>query len=507
MHPSELRKVRAKFAKLLSEPGPIGRGHYDSLRSMLEAHGISEDAATWVIQSCDPTVGRNHVLARPVGVPDPENGSTIVHQDSRTITIVSPFPVDHEWEVSICVFPCANAQFQGFNFSKHLYGYADVQSSVRFGDGSLANPFDMGDPRIRVDSSTADRTDFAPTLLTLCYRDLTSGTEEPLWCPGGEESVVPATIKYETGLTRSELDYNKYVGPGLACRWAGGSLKVYNTTPELVKAGTVTVSRMSREEVPADVRFSVTSPVADSDSTVLLYQLPPGDIAAQRLQGGVTMDGKEGALTVIPCAADKRMKCVQWRNMLGRSQAALYNPSGLDYRYMYVMTYPSIADPLVGGSMMQDWSLEGTVMTFSGLPDKSVLTLCPDFYLEQRVKPDSQLATLASPSTPFCPTAISLVDYVSKTLPLAVPAHENGIGDWFKKVGLGIVHFLDEATPILAPIVSSVAPEAAPLMAGLQATLAAVDASAKRSSRKSAPRKKAAKAPPAALATGKRGRQ
>jgi hypothetical protein len=101
-------------------------------------------------------------------------------------------------------------------------------------------------------------------------------------------------------------------------------------------------------------------------------------------------------------------------------------------------------------------------MHFSGLNDETVLSVQPDVYIEQRVQPNSALITLAQPATPYNPRAIQLADYVQKTLPPIVPAHENDIGDWFKKVGHSILAGLQDIAPFAASAISALQPELAP---------------------------------------------
>jgi hypothetical protein len=410
-------------------------------------------------------------------VPDDTGGSTVVHADSRTFTLTKPgFMPSTGWDVSIAFLPLLTDDPVGART------YVPDQLVSLDGNGTISNPYDVGPQgllRREDDAETAEG--FAPGIIVICY----APTGSPLWVPGSASA-------YTTYANDGNVDYTKYLETGSGIRLAGASLKVENVTPTLSVTGTVTGCHMTRDDAVAFMEFMNEADTSDRQGHVLSYQAPPGSLSQLRLLGGVTLPAADGALMVAHLEGTQPMSIPTWSGYIARAQTGAAYTSPTTYSYGY---YGSANLNPAGASenyapRLAPLNFHGFVMHFSGLNDETVLSVMPDVYIEQRVQPNSPLITVAQPATPYNPRALQLADYVQKTLPPIVAAHENDIGDWFRKVGASILSGLKEIVPIAAPIVSALDPELAPFAMTAAQAFRKLPGQAKSNQAKAANKKK-----------------
>jgi len=332
------------------------------------------------------------------------------------------------------------------------------------GSGTISDPYDIGWDATLIEGAD---TGFYPGLVVVNYIP----TGSPAFAPSITAASETQWFTPRTASTGPSIDYGKYLVPGQGLRLAGMSIKVDNVTPELYKSGTVTGVHLSRDECLSWFRFQ--NGVDTAVAPAVLSQLPPTSIAQMRLLGGVTLPADEGGLMVSRLLPEEPMKSMEYNNYLFRAQSAedAVTPGTYVYPYACSANVSNPGSATSAHSFGQQLNTHGMLMRFSGLSQETVLSLNIDAYVEQRVKPDSALATVAKPSTPYDPRALQLVDYIQKSLPPIVHSHENAFGDWFKKVGHGFINFLDNALPVIGTVVTTLEPELAPAFVGAQAAL------------------------------------
>jgi hypothetical protein len=152
----------------------------------------------------------------------------------------------------------------------------------------------------------------------------------------------------------------------------------------------------------------------------------------------------------------------QWAAEQGCYVVAAFNdddnpPHPMEYRQPVL--YPSSADEAeglnnfrlhvakpfstVGGSTAQTaywrptrWApINSSGAIFTGLSAQTTLTLQVNMYYEAFPNiAEKEWLVLATPSACYDPLALQMVTHALESLPVGVPAHDNGLGDWFAGV-------------------------------------------------------------------------
>lgn len=94
----------------------------------------------------------------------------------------------------------------------------------------------------------------------------------------------------------------------------------------------------------------------------------------------------------------------------------------------------------------------------SGLSEHSTFQINANFFLETFPRTsDDPLVTLARPSCEYDPVALELISKTMKTIPVAVPVSENGLGDFFLDV-------VEKVAPTIGNLASVAFPEFSPFI-------------------------------------------
>jgi len=84
---------------------------------------------------------------------------------------------------------------------------------------------------------------------------------------------------------------------------------------------------------------------------------------------------------------------------------------------------------------------------FTGLPVGTELTVFFNEWIERFPNQrDEELVVLAKPSACYDPIAIEAYAHIVKTMPVAMPAKANGLGDWFCDAVAGLIDFCTDST-------------------------------------------------------------
>lgn len=294
------------------------------------------------------------------------------------------------------------------------------------------------------------------------------------------------------------LDFREYMPASRKSRLVSGYVKVEDLTPKLYQTGNITAWRKNAE-------FSKTSASIyrhDNGNTDLLYGLetmapPPRDVDQALLLGGTQWDLKEGGLiTLCPFGANEpseprgAFKCLHTNDRQGDAPGIDY-PYGIIPSACYSATYPAalrVDQPPVFQDF-QAFDLQG--LYANGITENTVLRITWNLVFEVFPDPSDSTITLATPSQATDPMALRMVEDVFRSMPPGVPAHENGLGDWFKSVAGKVQELVVRYGPTVLNVASALDPELAPAAAAAAAAIRlANNKGPKKNKQKQAPRKK-----------------
>jgi len=118
---------------------------------------------------------------------------------------------------------------------------------------------------------------------------------------------------------------------------------------------------------------------------------------------------------------------------------------GPNYSDVYVPAFGSVSGAWVAPPAMT-YPLHMGGAIFTGLSDTTTLTLNVNTFHESFPSPaENDILVLATPSATYDPVALEMFSHSLSSMPVGVPASENGLGDWF----LGAVA---DAAEFLAPL-------------------------------------------------------
>jgi len=249
-------------------------------------------------------------------------------------------------------------------------------------------------------------------------------------------------------------------------RTIGVAFEVTNTTAEVYKQGSVTVSALP--EVLCDGSCIV---VSDTNAT-------PWEDAQFQLDWGPTYAATVSQLQAIPSsatwAASEGVYAIPRLTMDPLtthpsvcSRALAWGQNGV----MYAQS-PTGVQVINGKSFPEMFSLQPNGFSpmqafFSGLSNESSLTLTFRVIKEYFPGVGATLLPIASPSPAYDPYVLAMYSEMVKTLPCAVPVTMNPAGEYFRKV----LRAAAQAAQIMAPVFGSYAPV---VQLGAAAALAAL---------------------------------
>lgn len=220
-------------------------------------------------------------------------------------------------------------------------------------------------------------------------------------------------------------------------RLIGLGVEITNTTADLYRQGTATCYRFPQQDMDSKVRrFAFPGPLVTYPFPISTQQISyqPDTLASAMLLAGTRQwRAAEGAYLVAGFN-DEQNLCLpaEYR------QPVVYPSSqddvcGADNLFTIACTTPSGGFTTASSWQPHRWAPINTGgIIFSGLSEQSTLTVTVNSYVEVFPTPaEPELCVLARPSAEFDPMAFSMVTRALESMPVGVPARDNGFGDWF----------------------------------------------------------------------------
>lgn len=363
------------------------------------------------------------------GWPDVESAPSIVRCVKQSVPIVMPAGIaSPTWDCHVTTWPWLDA----LSFNLSTYRTNNVAGLPE------ANPFELGG---------------------VCAYGVPGGTSLNL----ATSLQVPGTpVTLDRSFTR---------GPS---RIVGMGIEVNNTTSDLYKQGTTTVYRSSQTiEEP----FVATTYLADNHFayyTAQFFNHPPQTVAhAMLYPGSRQWKAADGSYQVVCFAGQdnppRNASYTQPLVYFGDQDVDLCDSVNTNNIYA---TTPALTPTILNHHPSQCTKLypvhqAGAI--FSGLSPQTTLTLNVNIYIETFPSySDASLMVLATPSCQYDPVALNLLSHVMSTLPVGVPAYQNGLGEWFSEV----VDVVADWAPKVGAAMGAIGLPGASLLGGGLGTLA-----------------------------------
>lgn len=234
-------------------------------------------------------------------------------------------------------------------------------------------------------------------------------------------------------------------------RLIGLGTEITNTTSDFYKQGTCTVYRYPQGDMDAKVRRFKAVPNAAVSTQQITFQ--PSTLATAMLLSGTR----------------------QWKAAEGAYIVAAFNDEqnlALPAEYRQPVLYPSTEDDIAGVNntfpIMLPFTVEGLEAAswtpnrwapintggciLTGLSEQTTLTVTVNAYVELFPTPaEPELVVLAKPSAAYDPLAMTMITRALESMPVGVPAADNGFGDWFAGLISEFAEPIGDALSILIP--------------------------------------------------------
>lgn len=370
------------------------------MASALAKLKMGEEYRQFLIQALDP-MHDNQSCSR-VGWPDSEDAPSVVRKIVQTATIVGT-QFTGRWDCSMVLFPWMHPHYlvsatQDGNF---LAVETEHQSSL-------------------------------PGFLQCFCED--SGTTMSLG------NVDPDMSFSLDSLTSGR---NRLVGCGI---------EVVNTTPDMFKGGAVTVWKQPGVEAQGDTTYEVRQNATTLPVSLQLYRCPPlTSKAAATIPNSQTWEAEHGCYIVGSFnSAENPAVLPEYRGVVVREGSGieeLWSTGVQDENGNYgwsnisggrVFTTAPILDPVTDqpfnypASIYAPLNMSGAY--FTGLSPETTLTVTLTAYVETFPHSESELISLARPSLADNRLCLEVLSRAMSTLPVAVKAGENPMGEWFARV-------------------------------------------------------------------------
>lgn len=404
------------------------------IEKLVENRTLTPEGRDWLVLSLDPFHDLDHTAA---GYPDADSTHTVVSCFQSAVDVSKPANITTAtWDAHVYTMPFSNAD--GGNVGMLP---ADIPASASQATRNIAG---VNRPYNFVNVLTND-----------------SG-----------QSLYPVTDAEEIAATLTQSAYNPAGTAlnGTASRIIGMAIEIVDTTADVYKQGAVTCYRLpqmpsANTRVYTDLIAAYTG-VRDCCTT---YRAPPSTVAqALKLVGSRQWDARQGCYSLVTQSTVDNPMHVSSVSRVdvvpgnGRSCVGMF-----DYCAPPVANVPPAASILTS-EMKNRMPLNTTGIMLTGLNALSTFRLKIKMYVETAPQPwQPDLVVLASPSAPFDPVALEAYSKTLSTMPVGVPASENGLGDWFA----GIADVLSKvALPVsmaLTPFAGPAAPMIGAGIAGL----------------------------------------
>lgn len=226
------------------------------------------------------------------------------------------------------------------------------------------------------------------------------------------------------------------------CRIIGWGIEVHDVTPELYKAGTVTVCEIPQPALELSSWLlggnvdGVVGNLNTGFNASWLHGHPTALNEAVLTPGSRQWEAKFGCYTVVPFQGrDNLATYPQYvQPILGyKADSDLIGGSNHDEIGLGQWAYLNKGVPAVSFSN-RFAPFNSKCIILSGLQSQASFTINVNYFIETFPGVRSELITLAQPSACFDPVALRMISEATRKLPVAVPVAENGLGDWFAEV-------------------------------------------------------------------------
>lgn len=390
----------------------------EKILSRLASSGLTTHGADFLVAALDPM--HDTQLKELVGWPDLETASSVILPIKQSITISNPSlsPTPPNWDCHVIQWPWLNGmQFIG---GTRVNNYCSVGSAINF-----ANTIGLG---------------------SLCVYIVPAGAALDL-------SVAP---NYALNIPSA------YSAGGL--RIVGSGFEIINTTAQIYKQGQLAVWRQpngAMERTHFNTTYGNAGGGAVSRITVdaQVISCPPLTLTdAMLIPGTRQWRASDGAYVVSPHLSAENPQCLVEYTApiihITRVADTTLNVPSVPTGFPAANNTGNILFPvqgtgLVGGDYYSQgcrvFPIHQTGCVLTGLSPQTTFTLSWNCYLERfPTIAEPEILVLATPSASYDELAMKLYSSALLSLPIGVPAGENGLGDWFA----GVVNkFTDWLTP------------------------------------------------------------
>lgn len=450
-----------------SAPAALTRDNlarHDAISQMNPA-GISEDGWEWFKLATDPFHDRQ---VKHVGLPDATSVNTVVLKIQKSITL-APAPAG-TWCAHIYFLPdgvdqnmVLGTRSKGY-YTQGFYNGTAESTCVSNSEGLASTGTEAGTARggFVVEYWTTDVT-------------ATTGV-----FPDGSHAYANGTNVCFTALPETTTFVPNQPAIASQLRVIGGGFEVVNTTADIYKQGTITVSRIPNvtqltcsDSIQSDntsAPFAAATGAAGATwygvprrSTTLISSGPPGTIEqAMAYTGSAQWPAARGAYCVLtqdPLNNQLASIVPMQRAYLCDSTtqtAPATVPTGFFAPHDVWTSAAKVLQPQ-GAQNSLPLNFDVSSCILSGLSSQTTLTVNMVYYVEfaPRVN-DPGIGTLAyaaSPSPQFDPAVIELYQRTIKNFPAGVPQDMNPLGEWWSFIASAAKSILPEVVGVVSDFV------------------------------------------------------
>lgn len=477
----------------------------------LSLPGLTDAGKQWLIAALDPF---HDTPVRPSGLPDSDRSPSVVQTIKKSLTISAPAGTAGTW--SFCVFTLPELQsmtmypciYKSGKYQPQYWNGSAFAADNPGGPGTVAPMSDVGLVNLSSDAA-----------ITLCTINVWCwNTDVTVFFPNGVDMWTAPNSTYFQGPQFGPAPVAEALPTfDSKSRVIGAGLELHNTTAELYKQGTLTVSRTSngnRDGCMPLIRYEDGTALFTETGTSVLqkdYDLPlvkisngpPATVSESMLYEGTRQwEAKEGVYSVLAMDALRNPMMYgtpAYRAFLNSLQASTTDADvkkrGFSLPANQYANFRKTCCQL-GGAITQVAPHEITTIMASGLSAQTTFVLETIFYVE--VSPHvndpwfSSLVPLCRASPPEDLAALELYQRVSCSLPPGVPVAMNPAGEFWDMVRK-VVTFVAPTVSNLLGLIPHPAAQIGSKVAALAARVAAVESKPPEKKAIAAPAKPAPK--------------
>lgn len=414
--------VRNKMKKVSRAVGLIDK--------MVANKTLTPEGRDWLITALDPFHDLDHQVA---GYPDADSSQTTVSVYQYATDVAKPGNITTAtWDAHIFTLPFTTANGAAMGLNDGLIDATRTEVELEAAPASIN--FNM----VNVMTNNANSSLFPTT---------------------HAEATAPT-------LGMINLPLNDQFN-GTNSRIIGMAVEVVDTTAEVYKQGSLTVYKLPQNKCMSDLYMVGPVRVFERSPTAV-YRTPPPTVAdALKLVGSRQWAARDGCYSLVtqstvdnPLNPNEARWITMWTGArIGAAHYALHSPPSHHGLAANAPPIPSAASPAYSLQMVP---FNSTGIMLCGLNAASTFRVKVKMIVESAPAPwQSDLVVLASPSAPYDPIALEAYSKTLASLPVGVPASENGLGDWFagladivSKIALPVSTALTPFFP-LAPVVGA----------------------------------------------------